>query len=329
MPPKSKRRKHAHDTTADAMPQSVRLTRAQRMAQDPLRNNRADSKRGGDRYQAGKSGGNRSLFPTNRHYIYGMHPVVACLLNPARQNDVLFATQDSADRLNEILSAHGKSLNDCLNDVMIADKHALNDSVTDGAVHQGVILLTNPLPRLSLDQLLMEWERAESTQGDTAQKNRSVAVLDQITDPHNVGAIVRSACAFGVSAVILPDRHAPDESAVLAKSASGALEHVPLVSAVNLNQALNTLKQSGFWTVGFAGETDENLHDMNLTGKIALIMGAEGTGMRRLTRENCDFTCKIPMIGTKIGTQNTTTVDSLNVSNAAAIAFYEWSKSSG
>lgn len=322
MPPKSKRRKHRYNDDFDnTESNSKRLTRAERMAQDPLRNNRG----GDNRYQVGKSAGARSLFPIHRHYIYGTHPVMACLLNTKRNNDVLFGTKDAIarlqNRLQEKTQIQGKSLENCVNTVMVVDKHALNDSVPDGAVHQGLILLTAPLPRPSLDEMVLAWQRHDTDTHTTC----AVAVLDQVTDPHNVGAILRSASVFGLSAVILPDHHAPPETAVLAKSASGALELVPLVSAVNLIQAMTKLKQAGFWTVGFAGETEQNLHETNLSGQIALIIGAEGTGMRRLTRENCDFTCKIPMVGLS-QTEDRASVDSLNVSNAAAIAFYEWSK---
>ena len=319
MPKKSQRRYGKDRMHMDDDPQSVRKTRAERMVQDPHRNSKRHNAHGS--VKGGHSGG-RSLFSAERHHLYGLHPVVGALLNPARRNDVLFTTVDGADRIAEKLQQQGHALNDCVPTVMHVDKHALNDSLPEGAVHQGMILLTDPLPRLSLDEMILGWEKAESQNG---AQNIAVAVLDQVTDPHNVGAILRSASVFGISAVILPDRHAPQESAVLAKSASGAVELVPLISTVNLNQALDKLKEAGFWTVGFAGETEQHLHDLDLKGRIALIMGAEGTGMRRLTRENCDFTCKIPMTGLE-ASNSFAVLDSLNVSNAAAIAFYEWAK---
>lgn len=139
-------------------------------------------------------------------------------------------------------------------------------------------------------------------------------VLDQVTDPHNVGAVLRSAAAFGALAVVVPDRHAPDETGTLAKSASGALERMPLVRVSNLVRALEQLKDGGFWIAGLAAEGTTTLAQAKLSGKTALVLGSEGEGLRRLTREHCDYLVRLPM---------TDAVESLNVSNAAAVALYE------
>ena len=166
-------------------------------------------------------------------------------------------------------------------------------------------MLAEPLADLALEDVLDEV--AEQT-------NAVVLILDQVTDPQNVGAIMRSAAAFNVAAVVVQDRHSPPETTAMAKAASGAIEIVPLVRVVNLARALEQLKQAGFWTAGLAGEATQTLAAANLTGKIALVLGAEGEGLRRLTREHCDILVKLPI---------SPRMESLNVSAAAAVALYE------
>jgi 23S rRNA (guanosine2251-2'-O)-methyltransferase len=173
-----------------------------------------------------------------------------------------------------------------------------------GAVHQGAALLCEPLPKLAIEDAVAAHSDAR----------RIVLVLDQITDPQNVGAILRAAAAFGVAAVIVQDRHAPPESGALAKAASGALDSVPYLETVNIARALEQLGELGFWRIALSGDGESSLKDAVGTGDAALVLGSEGSGIRRLVREKCDVAAFIPI---------EKTVESLNVSNAAAIALYE------
>jgi 23S rRNA (guanosine2251-2'-O)-methyltransferase len=191
----------------------------------------------------------------------------------------------------------------------LADRADLDQLLPPGAAHQGIALLADPLPGVALE---------EACELCAAEDAASIVVLDQATDPHNVGAVVRSAAAFGARAVVVPDRHAPEVTGALAKAASGAIETVPLVRVVNLARALEVLKKAGFWCVGLAAGAATTLAEAKLSGKIALVLGSEGEGLRRLTRESCDFLARIP-IAPHAG--------SLNLSNAAAIALYELNRS--
>jgi 23S rRNA (guanosine2251-2'-O)-methyltransferase len=177
-----------------------------------------------------------------------------------------------------------------------------------GAVHQGIALNASRLPRQDIEVLL-----------DLPAGERAVAVmLDQVTDPQNVGAVLRSAAAFGAKAVIVQDRHAPEETGALAKAASGALEAVPLIRTGNLSRALDELKEAGWWAVGLAHDGDMRIEQVRDRERTILVLGAEGIGMRRLVREHCDLVAAIPMTASN--------VSSLNVSNAAAIALYVMSQ---
>jgi 23S rRNA (guanosine2251-2'-O)-methyltransferase len=185
------------------------------------------------------------------------------------------------------------------------DRQGLDYLLPDGAVHQGIAARVAPLPELDLLDIC-----EQAVGNDQA----IVVILDQVTDPHNVGAILRSAAAFGALAVILTERHTAPESGTLAKSASGALEHVPLVRVSNLARAMDQLKEAGFWLTGLADEGKTTLANAKLSGKIGLVMGAEGPGLRRLTRDHCDLLARLPTGGA---------INHLNVSNAAAVALYE------
>ncbi len=257
--------------------------------------------RSGGRSQGARQQGGRGAQGV---LLYGLHPVSAALLNPERRVHRLMATESGRTALEPVL-AQAKARGLALPGLMPADRMDLDRMLPPGAVHQGVALDVAPLPEVGIEDICAEADSDPSA---------LVVVLDQVTDPHNVGAILRSASAFGAKAVVVTERHAPETTGVLAKSASGALEAVPLVRVTNLARALADLQQAGFWTVGLAESGDKTLAQCNLTGRTALVLGAEGSGLRRLTMERCDLIARLPTQGP---------VGSLNVSNAAAVALYE------
>lgn len=249
--------------------------------------------------KAGKGGGK----PARGNWLYGLHAVKAALDNPRRKVLRVLATYEAI----AAIAGNRSSFKEMYPQIAVepATRELISQLLPPHAVHQGAALLADPLGDVVLEDVLDEVDD---------QQNAVVLVLDQVTDPQNVGAILRSAAAFNVAAVVVPDRHSPPETAALAKAASGAIEIVPLVRVVNLARALEQLKQAGFWTAGLAGEATQTLAAANLSGKIALVLGAEGEGLRRLTREHCDILVKLPI---------SPRMESLNVSAAAAVALYE------
>ncbi|MDE0382760.1 MAG: 23S rRNA (guanosine(2251)-2'-O)-methyltransferase RlmB [Defluviicoccus sp.] len=224
-------------------------------------------------------------------WLYGRHAVAAALANPARRRLRLLAERDAG----EPLAAHGPE---------IVDRDALRRILPEGAVHQGLALLAEPLAQDGLEAVL-----------DAARSRERAAaiVLDRVQDPQNVGAVLRSAAALGALALVMPDRHAPPETGALAKAASGALESVPVIRVANLARALARMKANGLWCVGFDAGAGTELASGGLPDRSALVLGAEGRGLRRLTAERCDLLLRIPMAEGAA---------SLNVSAAAAIALY-------
>lgn len=229
------------------------------------------------------------------HIIYGKHAALAVLANPMRKIKRVIVTKNTRDEIGEKTFAKVKN-------IQLVDGKKLDDMLPREAVHQGIAVECGTLLQPSLQEYLLQ-------NGD-----KPVVVLDQVSDPHNVGAILRSAAAFDVGAVIATDRNAPSESGVMAKAASGALEIVPLIAVGNLAQAIELLKKSGYWTYGLDGEAKQLISAVKFDRKTALVMGAEGRGLRRLTSERCDALVRLPI---------SDKMESLNVSNAAAIAFYE------
>ncbi len=194
----------------------------------------------------------------------------------------------------------------------ILDARQFSRYVPESAVHQGLACEVEPLPLLNLHDYLTMAENKEP-----GSKPEILVLLDQVTDPHNVGAILRSCAAFKVGALIVPKHHSPDENAVIAKTASGALDMVPVITVTNLNQTLDQLKDNGFWCFALDVPAQQDITKVKGYEKIALVLGAEGKGIRPSTLKHCDVIVQIPIIS-EIG--------SLNVSNAAAIALYEVSK---
>jgi 23S rRNA (guanosine2251-2'-O)-methyltransferase len=223
--------------------------------------------------------------------MYGWHTVTAALKNPARHVRKLLATENAARRLSDEGVAPAVTPE-------IVRPSAIAERLLPDAVHQGLYLETDPLPAPAVEDV--------PAQG-------VVLVLDQITDPHNVGAIFRSAAAFAATAIVTTQRHSPEATGALAKAASGALEHVPFVSVQNLARGLAALKQSGFLVVGLDSSGDSDLAALPLRGPLALVLGAEGKGLRDLTKATCDHVARIDLPGA---------IKSLNVSNAAALALY-------
>ena len=233
----------------------------------------------------------REKFAADVAILYGWHTVAAALANPQRTVRKITATENAARRLAE----EGLTLPVTPE---IVRPEAIAARLSPDAVHQGLLVEADPLPSPALEDL---------------EAAGIVLVLDQITDPHNVGAILRTAAAFAVKAVITTARHSPEATGVLAKSASGALDLIPIVAVPNLARALDALKQRGFLTVGLDSEGETDLASATLREPLALVLGAEGRGLRQLTRETCDVRARLELPGA---------IKSLNVSNAAAVALY-------
>ena len=228
----------------------------------------------------------------NRPRLWGKHAVAAALDNPDRKVLKAWATRDAA--------AYMRFPKDV--PVTLADVADLARLVPHDAPHQGVVIEVEALEEAWLDGILND-----------APERAVLLVLDQVTDPHNVGAILRSAAAFGAIGIVTQDRHSPPESGVVAKAASGALERVPWVRVVNLARALDEIAEAAFWRIGLTGDADMDLKEALGSPRIALVLGAEGPGLRPNTREHCDALARLPI---------SDAVESLNVSNAATVALY-------
>ena len=230
---------------------------------------------------------------SNRPRFWGRHAVTAALANPNRTVRKIWGTREALAALDLPPVVP----------ITYADAADLGRLVPADAPHQGLVAEVDPLEDMWLGDLLHEGQ----------DDQRPLVVLDQVTDPHNVGAILRSAAAFDALGIVTQDRHAPPESGTVARSASGALETVPWIRVVNLARALEEIAEAGFWRIGLTGHANQTLAQAMGTQRICIVLGAEGEGMRQNTEAHCDELAKLPI---------SPKVESLNVSNAAAVALY-------
>ncbi len=223
--------------------------------------------------------------------VYGLHSVTAALENPRRHFKEVFATKNAAAKLQSIFDHRKIS-------PQIVLPRDLDKLCGPDSVHQGIVAKLAPLPQLDITDV---------------EARGIVVLLDQVTDPHNVGAILRSCAAFNVQALITTERNSPQGSAILGKTASGGQEYVPIIEVTNLSRAMDSLKKQNFTLIGLDSEAENAMGDLNIPAPLALVLGAEGKGLRHKTRQNCDIMARLDMPGA---------IKSLNVSNAAAVCLY-------
>lgn len=231
--------------------------------------------------------------------IYGRHAVISALKNPNRNILKLVITAENKqeiDRLGMVLP------------ISVVDRKDFSKFLPEDAVHQGFALFCSRLDSVDILDLIALAEDKQRCH---------ILILDQVTDPQNIGAIIRSCAAFGTLGLVVQDKNSPLESGAMDKAAAGTIEFVPIARVTNLSRAIEQLKDNGFWVMGMDGYADVTIDKVNKNGKTAIVMGSEGKGMRRLVQENCDTSVKLPI---------SPNVESLNVSTAAAIALYELSK---
>jgi len=234
-------------------------------------------------------------------WLFGLHAVEMALANPNRRIDRLLATPEAAQKLSNKNLTRAQ-----LSYLEPADRSAIDEAVGPDKVHQGVAVKVQPLP---------DMDTHDSLEGLSSDEPALIVALDHVTDPHNVGAVLRSASAFGARALLTTKHNAPDETGVLAKSASGALESVPIVRVTNLGRSIKDYQDAGFWVVGLDASGNDEIDKMEMPSRCVLVLGAEGEGLRPGVRSACDFMARLPMTGP---------MESLNVSNAAAVSMFEW-----
>ncbi|MFY9589474.1 23S rRNA (guanosine(2251)-2'-O)-methyltransferase RlmB [Rickettsia endosymbiont of Halotydeus destructor] len=235
---------------------------------------------------------NKETPSKNFYYLYGKHPVYSALKNPKRQIDSILCTDDIFKNNKELISLHPYK---------IIANNDFSKYLGLNQVHQGIAAKVKTIFSDNIKDI------------DATNPNCKIAILDQITDPQNIGAIIRSAAGFEINTIILPSDNSPDENATIAKAASGTLELVQIIKVTNLRMTMEYLKKQGFWIVGLDAAGVNSFNDKLLSDKIVVVLGSEDKGIRKLVRETCDYLVKIPI---------SNKVESLNVSNAASIVFH-------
>ncbi|MCT4575499.1 MAG: 23S rRNA (guanosine(2251)-2'-O)-methyltransferase RlmB [Alphaproteobacteria bacterium] len=232
--------------------------------------------------------------------LYGIHAVSCALKNEKRKINRIFATLKGIENLAKFAKVDNYR-------VVIKKKHEIDDMLPEGAVHQGVVLDCEHLNKVTLEDVI-----------NRADEKSVVLILDQVSDPHNIGAIIRSVSAFGADAVIVQEKNSPNITGLVAKIACGGVEEAPMVKVVNLSRSMEKLKENGYWIIGLDERGKCELSSTGLeAGKIAIVLGAEGPGIRDLVLKKCDLLARIPM-------SHKSKVSSINVSNAAVVALYEF-----
>ena len=236
--------------------------------------------------------------------LYGRHACLAALANKQRRISKIWGLKENQNEIKEALRQNNRENIP----FVVAERKDLEKMLPKEAVHQGFVIQTQELENYSIEEIC---EQA------LEKKDCHVLILDQVTDPQNIGAIIRSCVAFDTLALVVQDKNSPQETGAMAKASAGMIEHLPICRVTNLSRAIKQLQENGFWVIGMDGYATQTIDQINKSGKIAIVMGSEGKGMRRLVEENCDSTVKLPI---------SEKVESLNVSTAAAIALYEINK---
>lgn len=271
-----------------------------------FKDDRPRSKKSGDKSNKGPAKATTKKSKVKSPDLFGFHAVREAWLNPDRHISALYISSAALNAFQDTIEQANKRGLDRPSPTVI-EKKDLDSSLPKGTVHQGIGICSQPLPEMDEQDLAIR----------TASKERSmIAILDQVTDPQNVGAILRSASAFGLDGIIMQKKHAPELDGSLAKIACGAVDHIPVAQATNLARTVRFLQEEGFFVIGLDEHSNEVIgqtHNANMHKKLCVILGSEGDGIRHLIKENCDILAKLPTGGA---------IASLNVSNAAAVAFY-------